>query len=222
MKSPGSHLLMVLGNKSCSEGGGRKEGEFPSCSSRRPGKVGARPAGGGRGQAACADAASAVPCPRLRGGLQLAALLISIRGLSLALNSPQKYKAKVILFRYMYIFRILDVPALPCPRSTLQARGARWQRADLPPHTRLPPGVNQLLLQGKAWPGGDGKGRLSSEGLAASLGFATSSLEYPWLAPFASVCLALSKAAAGCPRLLPCICRAPRRAHVPPFEQETI
>lgn len=50
-------------------------------------------------------------------------------------------------------------------------------------------GVNQLLLQGKAWPAGDGKGKLCSEGLAALLGFATRSLEYPWPAPFTSTCL---------------------------------
>lgn len=64
---------------------------------------------------------------------------------------------------------------------------------------RLLPGVNQLLLTGKEWPGGDGKGRLSSEGLAAFPGFATSSLEYPWPAHFTSVCLSLSGAAGAVP-----------------------
>lgn len=57
----------------------------------------------GRSEARCADASSAVPCLWPRGGLQLPALLLSIRGLSQALNSPQKYEAKVILFRYMAI-----------------------------------------------------------------------------------------------------------------------
>lgn len=64
---------------------------------------------------------------------------------------------------------------------------------------RLLPGVNQLLLTGKEWPGGDGKGRLSSEGLAAFPGFAMSSLEYPWPAHFTSVCLSSSGAAGSCP-----------------------
>lgn len=86
---------------------------------------------------------------------------------------------------------------LPCPWSTSQ---------HLPGNENicypLLPGVNQLLLTGKEWPGGDGKGRLSSEGLAAFPGFATSSLEYPWPAHFTSVCLSLSGAAGSCPSVL--------------------
>lgn len=89
--------------------------------------------------------------------------------------------------------------------------------------------MNQLLLKGKEWPGGDGKGRLSSEGLASFLGFATSSLEYPWLARFTSVCLSLSKAAGSSPSpsplILPCVRGVPCTtdlADVTLYRQESI
>lgn len=88
---------------------------------------------------------------------------------------------------------------LPCPWSTLQHLAGNGNICCLTP---TPTRRESAFTYRKQWPGGDGKGRLSSEGLAAFPGFATSSLEYPWPALFTSECLSLSGAAGSCPSLL--------------------
>lgn len=74
-------LISLLGYKSPGlhrKGAGKKKGSFPLALEGNPPRSELRQAGRDCRQAVCADAVSAVPFLRLRGGLQFAVLLVLI------------------------------------------------------------------------------------------------------------------------------------------------